>query len=115
MQKIYAKKLSYALGYDKADNIESSFKLARDGEWKSLTCSNIFRVQEKLNRGRKIDEKDVKSLTRAILDDTEKELQLLVKECLSSSSNNNSRYEKADNRRDERREYRKEDNARRPY
>lgn len=110
MQKIYSKKLSYALGYDKADNIESSFKLARDGEWKSLTCSNVFRVQEKLNRGRKIDEKDVKSLTRAILDDTEKELQLLVKECFNNPSNNNSRYEKpAENRREERREYRKED------
>lgn len=104
MQKIYAKKLSYALGYDKADNIEKSFKLARDGDWKSLTCSNIFRVQEKLNRGRKIDEKDVKSLTRAILDDAEKELQLLVKDCFNSSSNSNNRYERpGDNRREERR------------
>lgn len=93
MQKIYAKKLSYALGYDKADNIENSFKLARDGEWKSLTCSNIFRVQEKLNKGRKIDDKDVKSLTKAILNDTEKDLQLMVKDCFNSFNNNNSQYE----------------------
>lgn len=48
MQQIYDKKLSYALAWDKADDIEKSFKLARDGEWRKLTCNNIFRIQEKI-------------------------------------------------------------------
>lgn len=67
MQSIYTKKLSYALAFDKADDIEKSFKAVRDGDWKNLTCTNVFRVQEKLNKGRKVDEKDVKTLTRTII------------------------------------------------
>lgn len=68
MQNIYSKKLSYALAWDKADDIENSFKLARDGEWKKLTCTNVFRVQEKVNKGRKVEEKDVKNLTRIMVE-----------------------------------------------
>jgi hypothetical protein len=85
MQNIYAKKLSYALTWDRADNIESSFKLARDGEWKKLTCTNVFRVQEKINKGRKIEEKDVKDLTRIIVEETQKAVDLLVKNCFAGS------------------------------
>jgi hypothetical protein len=44
MQKIYEKKLMYALAWDTADDIVNSFKAARDGEFKKLTCKSAFRV-----------------------------------------------------------------------
>jgi hypothetical protein len=91
MQKIYEKKLSYALAYDKADEIEKSFRLARDSEWRNLTCTNIFRVMEKVERGRKIEEKDVKNLTRIIVEEAQKSVEALVKSCFNSP--NEKRYE----------------------
>lgn len=57
MEKVYEKKLTYALQWDTADNIANSFKLARDGKYDQLTCANIFRISEKLEKGRKIENK----------------------------------------------------------
>ncbi len=44
MDKVYEKKLAYALQWDTADKIVESFKAARDGEFDRLTCANAFRV-----------------------------------------------------------------------
>jgi hypothetical protein len=91
MQSIYTKKLSYALAWDKADDIETSFKAVSNGQWKSLSCTNVFRVQEKINKGRKVEEREVKTLARTIIEDTQKAVDLLVKSCFANP--NDGRYE----------------------
>lgn len=61
----------------------------------------MFRVQEKINKGRKVVEKDVKVLTNSIIEDTQKSVDLLVRDCFSSP--NAGRY---NIEREDRREYR---------
>lgn len=46
-----------------------------------MTCANIFRINEKLEKGRKIDNKEVARLTKEIINDTKIGLNAIVERC----------------------------------